>query len=443
MKKHLLLYLLFFRPFLNYAQIEIREEVILNPSPPPAQSEGSSTALTMPFYGKVKEVITCGSYVQSRTRYSLIVDGQNYPFGPCQNWTCGGYPLNCYCVAGNPQKEVSDVSQGTLIQTIFEKCISDNGKDYYWQTLEYEFQYVSETSYRIIVTKLEGGTADIGSITFTPTTPPPPPDCPNANNNYCSSTFTEDMPPLTIIERNKDFTVRDECLDPDPFDNEIRVGFFAPAFAPSEASNIKDLTTQDIVVCYDLETQSWKFKLIINETELNVVIDICEDAILNLPADIVNNIDEIDGLPTSECFNLISSIRGHGRYPYEIPTNGYVFKEVILAHEESHKNKWEEFITKYLSEYENIFKDISFDCNSYLNSQDASEKGLKYLKEKFYISFLNTANFDHRWSTGLDQNNKDYEKLRYEEEVRANSTSLVDSIRKEYLLKIISHCNSN
>ena len=114
-----------------------------------------------------------------------------------------------------------------------------------------------------------------------------------------------------------------------------------------------------------------------------------------------------------------------------------------MAHEESHKNKWEEFITKYLSEYENIFKDISFDCNSYLNSQDASEKGLKYLKEKFYISFLNTANFDHRWSTGLDQNNKDYEKLRYEEEVRANSTSLVDSIRKEYLLKIISHCNSN
>jgi hypothetical protein len=133
----------------------------------------------MPFYGKVKEVITCGSYVQSRTRYSLIVDGQNYPFGPCQNWTCGGYPLNCYCVGGNPQKEVSDVSQGTLIQTIFEKCISDNGKDYYWQTLEYEFQYVSETSYRIIVTKLEGGTADIGSITFTPTTPPPPPDCGN------------------------------------------------------------------------------------------------------------------------------------------------------------------------------------------------------------------------------------------------------------------------
>jgi hypothetical protein len=32
MKKQLLLFLLFFLPFLSYAQIEIREEVILNPS---------------------------------------------------------------------------------------------------------------------------------------------------------------------------------------------------------------------------------------------------------------------------------------------------------------------------------------------------------------------------------------------------------------------------
>jgi len=87
MHKIFLLYLIIIFNVSLFAQVVIKDEIVLDEDN--LYKGGTEcTGLTTPFYGKVKETILSGTIVCHISRTALIVDGAEYPFGPCWTWNC-------------------------------------------------------------------------------------------------------------------------------------------------------------------------------------------------------------------------------------------------------------------------------------------------------------------------------------------------------------------
>jgi hypothetical protein len=429
MQKRIVLLIIFMVLNLNiYSQVVIKDEIVLD------ETNTDEAGLTMPFYGKVGEVIFQNNLVCQNTKSFLIVDLTEYPFGPCQGLTCGQY-ISCFCVAGNPYKNVTNVSMGTTIDTKFLKCTIINGEWIEYE-LEHYFQLIlpndADVSYQILARLNESSPwVEVGRMNFTKTTPP---GCDSAQNQYCDENFNEDMPPTEVVEHDKTFTGLDYCSKPD------RLAFFTPAWYPKDKwSNISNLTLQDISVCFDLQTQAWKFKVSVDKSEFNVIIDTCKNNIESWPATVIGSLEEVNNIPLYKCLTALESFVGHRHYPYEIPRDGYVIKEVLFLHESKHKEKWNEYLQKFLPNYLNIFYDVSPSCQSYADPTDAAQNALNLLNEKFSL-FYNNFNNKYKWEIGLDDTNPDWEILRDKEERRANNHPEVRSKVYDYINALINHC---
>lgn len=93
---------------------------------------------------------------------------------------------------------------------------------------------------------------------------------------------------------------------------------------------------------------------------------------------------------------MYRGIIGNYEYGLNIPNiyNGYVFKEILLAHENEHKNDWIKYLNKYQNEYYTIPQKIIDKCTDFNTYEEAQNKTLEKIKNKFYADFYNPSRSD-------------------------------------------------
>lgn len=169
---------------------------------------------------------------------------------------------------------------------------------------------------------------------------------------------------------------------------------------------------------------------------LNYVQDICAENIADPPvnATLIHNRSEIDQIPTTECSKLINSIAGHRNYPLDDRIyGGYVFKEILDAHETQHYDDWTKYVENHIDEYENIHTKISNECQDFINDADAREKILRSVRLLFFTDF---------WIPLREEYLREQQK-RTELEQDLHQRKQIQDVITLYELKIRDHCNDN
>jgi len=122
----------------------------------------------------------------------------------------------------------------------------------------------------------------------------------------------------------------------------------------------------DIQACLDQERGTWKFK--VSQIQINVFLSLCEDNLLGFRI-----VDDISTLSNSEACNALHDILGHYEYPVQT-TLGYVFRRILLKHEQGHKQDYEDALKKVQDQFEEDLRKVSIKCEEVNNLNDAVEK---------------------------------------------------------------------
>ncbi len=402
-----------------FAQVVIKDEITLYETESPDEE-----TLTMPFYGKITGNVNSGAIINNRIRKVMIeADGQIVV-------------RQCICGAGCPFIQSSWIINGVpastpVTVTVYSHC--ENGQ---FIGAETRLTDLGDNEFNIEAYNPNFQQwFNATTLKFTATTPP---DCPNAADD-CPSGFTEEMPELILEHQPPSFTSDEECED-----NPNRLAFFSPGLRASESTNLfKNISTSDIEVCFDEQTQEWKFELTENIT-LNYIKTICADNITNPQtwnATLVYNIEQIQNMQTSECAKLLASIEAHKTYFGSGIQDGFVFTEILDSHETQHQNDWQSYINKYKNSYYNIPLEISNDCIDFIDDEDAKTQMLSSIKNLFFSEFWNPYKesflLDEYLSPDDDATKEKHKQL----EIKLHDRETVQKIIKAYEDAINNKCD--
>ncbi len=374
----------------------------------------------MPFYGKIKGCVNWGDMLWGSLKKVIIQAGDSRVE---KGFECGiaGW-IDCdWNIQDVPAEVEVDV-------TVYGSCVNGVLIEAQTQiiptgTNKYDIQYLKTNGYWSRATTIE----------FVPTTPP---ECSLTNilcDNYNGKPFT-----IQLVEKDNSFGQMNECRGD--------VLAFAKVLYTKKQSNIYDFSNENVTVCFDRQTQKLNFELN-PKPELRYVVDICENTIQSKGWIKINNVAEINTIPKSLCPDAIKSIKGHFKYPYDIPyypEQGFVLVEVLLMHERKHKDT-------YLNDYLNYFDatldtwlyDWEVNCSDYQNLDQAKTNTLLQYKNLFN-KYWQQITEQYNWDKGLSNLVPEpYRSLWKEENERNtnNSQEIVDKINM-YLNAIIVYCNS-
>jgi hypothetical protein len=390
-----------------YSQVVIKDEIVLD-----EVDNTEAETLQTPFYGNISiRFVAPGQ----KMRAYFMVDGQtkflNEINGTTYNCICGNplWPLTAnWTFYGIPA--FSDVELQVLQCRQVAPPPPPNGTCD-WVELPVDFQVDPQNQNRrkIYVDVNYPNTPPdwrySGYITFKETTPPV---CSYAP--ACSTGYTVTMPDTLSVNKPSTFTIEDECEPYIAANNMLvwPVSFFSGVRAGKKFSNIMELSSNDeIEVCFDLQTQKWKFNLLVDNATLNYVKDICLTNILDqFNAQPIYNLSSIDNVDASECNKLLSSIESHKIYPPPI-YDEYAFIEIWLVHETEHQKDWEKIVGKYINNYFNIPQKINYKCEDFDSLQQAKQEILKKIQTLFAYDFLNPYLEDWMKSEFLSGNDEE------------------------------------
>lgn len=423
------------------AQVVIEEEVVLDTA-----VGTESINLTMPFYGIVgiyfqpHATNTCGAFMNGTICIKASVG--SYQGSNPNNSTCCGSTSGCGGFPGQTpyQNTFNNIPMGTPVSLTIDWKV--NGV---WTPLDFWYVQSGNTYNMYSVDTSSGcpsGVAYLGYIKFVASNPP---GCTLAPN--CESGYVETMPPLSFENREPSFITGVEDCNQNP----NLLGYFVPGSRQSEATDLLGYNTSNIDLCFDPQTQQFKFDLSNLYVTLYYVKYICDDNIHapNINATIVDNIDQIDLITLDRCMDLFNSISAHYVYPpwnYGGIHDGFVFREIIETHETQHLFDWQNIIEKYQSAYYAIPEIISNKCSDFTTYLLAKEKTLNKIKELFFANFWNKTRDDYLKNNHLLKININgvlqEDPLKREHEISHHNKKVIQDLIDKYKFKILVHCGS-
>jgi hypothetical protein len=368
----------------NYCQVVILDEIFLFDSTKLLESPDNAVTVTSPFYGRIYFRRDCMNNWTSTVKGEVVAGGESKLYG---NYNCdceGG--SSCLGCIGSTVLNFYNKPMGTEVTVNVQYCYNHQ-----WVEVPLQFEDGGNNRYNLSGMNPISGTQweYMGYVKFIATTPP---NCAYAST--CSTGYIETMPDTLSVKKPLEFTYGDECAE-----NPNALGVFMGAQRFEEAGNISDLTPEeDIEVCFDLQSQEWKFNLLVENVTLNYVKDICLDRIIDPPisATPLYNLESICQLPSSECNKLKNSIEAHKTYPLGSGIyDGYAFIQVLLTHETEHQRDWEKYVRKHIYKYYNIPDKIDFKCENFNSMQQAREEILKEIKDLYVADFWNPYKTDY------------------------------------------------
>jgi len=143
----------------------------------------------------------------------------------------------------------------------------------------------------------------------------------------------------------------------------IQLGGFLPVINPHQMLNMGDPAP-----CYNSSTDNWQFT--IPPVEINVILDLCTDNLRDYKV-----INSLDDLSPGEYCNALEDIKKHHKYPLEVSKGGYVFKPVLLKHEEVHKDFYESYLNRHKHKIDSLIQSYKLKCEDVISFDDAKLKG--------------------------------------------------------------------
>ncbi|NWG27414.1 MAG: hypothetical protein HXY48_02635 [Ignavibacteriaceae bacterium] len=326
------------------------------------------------------------------------------------------------------------------MDTKFQRCWIWNGSGNppSWGVLEHYFQLISGTAtewkYEVKARMtINHPWQHAAYIYLTKATPPG--NCPNAGGNYCDSSNWIQVPDVELVPYTHSSLVSSvECSK-----NSNRLAFFTPVLYPMrDRTNFYNLTSSNVTACYNQILQTWQFNLS-ESAKINYVIEICSSNVASKNYTYINSLNDTSIIPLDQCHLALKSFEGHLKYPYEIPTGGYVIKEALLFHENGHKQKFELFKNDYLFMWEIGIDTIRQQCSTYIDIFEAEEAGLKmyqYLFSTYYEKFAAS----HNKLLGLSPKN---DILKDKEEQRVNDRIEMKELVNDYIVALKKRCKIN
>lgn len=263
---------------------------------------------------------------------------------------------------------------------------------------------------------------DATTVTFTATTPP---DCPNALNNYCSST-TFHTPNIYMLLEEEGYA------DPLLPCNVGVVGRLTGEYIPEHSQRLTNrhlFNENSFDACFNKDTQKWQFNFFSpSDFEVHLLLDYCEENMAQyFVLEDINDVDDIFDCYYAEiCFN---------KHRYQTGWSGvlnpgcYLIKDVITLHEQLHfTNRINDLIElkeKYNMNIE-LWEQENSNCNNFLNPTEAKQKALKYVKNQFTELMKEVRN--------RVVNYKDTE------EINVRISVLIDEMVDDYLDALYNHC---
>ena len=401
------------------AQVIIEEEVVLDSS-----LSIESQTLTIPFYGNISGCVNWAAMWWGWLKDVVIeAGGQSVTMG----FGCGAG----YTVCSWSLKNISTYSPVNI--TVYDHCENDvliEGQTQVIETGEnqYEVQYMYHGNWSLATTVLFSETV--------------PPEC----AYICQSEINTQMPNTIVRHIDPSVTEIEECEDKDPLDGSLVLGQFHQTFKQNESSNIYDFDLNDVDACYDDQQKKWIFGFNTPDlVSLNVVNSLCIDNILNYPAEIINDVSEIDLLSDDKCDVLKRSLIAHETYPLSDKIkNGYVFTEILYTHENEHEKDWLAYKDKFYDDYFNIPDKILYtNCLDFSTLTDAKTTFLSSVKRLFWYNYyykvLISYSTDHYL---LLPRTEEEEEFRIELEKKLHSRDEIQVIINKYKEKIITKCGS-
>ncbi len=257
-------------------------------------------------------------------------------------------------------------------------------------------------------------------------------NCPNASGNFCDNSSWVQIPNVDLVPYNQSsFYGGIEC---DKKSN--RLAIFTPVlYPPIDRTNLYHLTSADVLACYNRILKTWQFNLNQN-VRINYVVEICSTNISNKNLTIISSINDINTIPSNKCTIALKSFEGHKFYPYRIDPGGYVIKEVLLLHENAHKDKYEKFKNDYLYIWETKIESFKNPCQAFPNISEAKEAALnmyKFVFSSYYTQFSSV----HNQLLGLSPEN---DILKDREEQRVNNSKEIKEKIDKYIEELKKHC---
>ncbi len=404
----------------SFAQVVIKEEVNLSPK---GGGDGIESGLTTPFYGDVSLGATCIN-LGGNNKITLTVGGTSEViYG---NYPCNPPPAGWGC-SGSINGEIENQPAYSPVSVTVEKCNAGN-----WVNSPIQYGGIINNSAEFYVDIAYPDTPAAwrtGYIGFTEKTPPG--NCPNAGGNYCDSSSWVQIPEinLTAYTGNISSIITTACSN---------AGVFAFFTRPTgrKLTNLDSITSQDIQACYNQIQQTWQFNLN-KDIEINYVVELCSTNIANWSATIINSINDTSIIPSNMCDSALKSFLGHKKYPYEIPYGGYVIKEVLLLHENIHKQRYEDFMNNWLFKWETEIETYHQECSTFVNLNEAKSGGLIFYRSAFSKYYAEYTEVRDRF-VGHEPKN---EILERKEELRVNNYKEVQNLIDKYIDALKKHCN--
>jgi len=373
-----------------FAQVVIKDEIVLD------ETDLLGEGILMPFYGKVSEATLCQqALVGSGTRKELIIGGVSHLFGSCQNLECPGDP--CFCSAGiweNTNPGVYTALAGTEINTRFTKCI--NGQ-----------QLIQLQHYFQIILPID---ADITYETY--------------------ARINENDPWTWVGYMNFDE------LDPQGCDGLAECGYHTPEFSFIEIESptytipgnntVVEACTTDIAggQVGGMKMADWHvpegyiwnlypcanptngrvrfpFKFLVGGVEKDIVpyvylVSLCEN---NGSYEIIDSKTHMmmlinSGQITGNDFcnllhDICSSYGSDPNNPGYQPLIKFVLKEVVMAHERMHFDRYDSVFRTLLPDLHRMLNAYEIECSTYISDPDGSKNLAKEIFTKVFDSIIN------------------------------------------------------
>ena len=337
-----------------------------------------------PFFGKV--YLTSGHTPTERVSYNNTASASAKK----------GDENLCTAIIGNLEKDflTTTITKGSEYLSFYDAVTGSFIGDSYredingiYANLKYDTPYYSTEDYQAEIT------TEVNGYTKSATFKLIPEECGTGAPECAEVT---EAPEINITQHENLAFGYDVCFNTNKPDGK-QLGGHIPI--PGKLLN-------PIVVfpCFDSNNSLWKFN--VNNIQLNVIIDFCEEWLGHFK--VINSISEVD---SNDICNALKDFDDHKTYPLNIRLGGYIIMEVLRKHEDAHKKTYEKYMLRKKNELDQKIKDFSITCYKVQNYLDAQYEGQKDIFQ--IISSQLANNFSEwSWDTGNNKLNPDYKKLR-------------------------------
>ena len=132
----------------------------------------------------------------------------------------------------------------------------------------------------------------------------------------------------------------------------------------------------------------------------------------------------------------LQSFLGHKDYPIKILDGGYVIKEVLLQHEDIHRERYKDFMDSWLFIWETQIEIYRDTCSAFPNIIEAKKNGLQHYRNYFY-KYYSTYTPVLDKLVGYKPENKVLDRR---EEIKVNNNKKVQDLIDRYVKALKKHC---